>query len=448
MNESAESVGTAPETSDVIPGNAVPPLPRGFSVLLTAAAAMIVVAGLRAFSSSVGPVFLALVIVVVVSPLQRKVLNRGGPSWLALVVLLVTSFGVLAVIVAALVWSTTELVGLLTSESYTEQMFNVQQDIAAALRERGFSNEDLQGVIDGIDAGAVASQVTSALSGLLGVTSGISLLVITMLFMVLDAEKFGNNLQQVALGRPEMVKGLQQFAQRTRSYFVVSTVFGLIVAVLDVAALMALGIPLALVWGVLSLITNYIPNVGFVIGLIPPAVLAFFEGGWQLSVWLIVIYLAINVVIQSVIQPKFVGDAVGLSTTLTFLSLIFWGWVLGPLGALLAVPMTLLAKALLVDIDPSTRWAAPLISLSVPRPLDTIADVFHQHPGNGGPQPNRGSGFGRPSDPPYAVSSNPAPGPADQELENPAPDGADGGPKQRAESDGPRRSAAGQDVAD
>ena len=144
---------------------------------------------------------------------------------------------------------------------------------------------------------------------------------------------------------------------------------------LDVVALMALGIPLAFVWGVLSLITNYIPNIGFVIGLIPPALLAFFAGGWQLAVWVVVIYFAINVIVQSVIQPRFVGDAVGLSATLTFLSLIFWGWVLGPLGALLAVPMTLLAKALLVDIDPTTRWASPLIALDQPRPLDALAEA-------------------------------------------------------------------------
>jgi len=132
-----------------------------------------------------------------------------------------------------------------------------------------------------------------------------------------------------------------------------------------VLALFILGVPLALVWGVLSLITNYIPNIGFVLGLIPPALLAFFEGGWELTLWVIGVYTVINLVIQAVIQPKIVGDAVGLSATLTFVSLIFWGWVLGPLGALLAVPMTLLAKSLLVDIDPSTRWVDPLISLPV-----------------------------------------------------------------------------------
>jgi len=70
----------------------------------------------------------------------------------------------------------------------------------------------------------------------------------------------------------------------------------------------------------------------------------------------------LNVVIQSVIQPKVVGDAVGLSTTLSFFSLIFWTWVIGPLGAILAIPLTLFAKALLIDADPDTRWLRPLIS--------------------------------------------------------------------------------------
>lgn len=346
-----------------VPAGLLFPLPRSYSVLLTAAAAIILVAGLRSFSSSIGPIFLALVIVVVVSPIQQALIRRGFPSWAAMLVLLVASFSVLGAVVIALVWSATELVGLLSSEKYADQLASAREQVTQLLADVGVSGDSLDEALEVLDLGAVAGQVTSALSGLLGVTSAISLLVITMLFLVLDAEKFGTSLSSVADERPEVARALRQFASQTRSYFVVSTVFGLIVAVLDVAALMALGIPLALVWGVLSLITNYIPNIGFVIGLIPPALLAFFEGGWRLSLWVIVTYLVINIIIQSVIQPKFVGDAVGLSTTLTFLSLIFWGWALGPLGALLAVPITLLAKALLVDIDPSTRWAAPLISL-------------------------------------------------------------------------------------
>ena len=114
--------------------------------------------------------------------------------------------------------------------------------------------------------------------------------------------------------------------------------------------------------GLLSFITNYIPNIGFVLGLIPPALLALLQGGVRQAVLVIVAYSVINVMIQSLLQPKFVGDAVGLSITLTFLSLVFWTFVIGPLGALLAVPLSLFAKALLVDADPNSRWLDALIA--------------------------------------------------------------------------------------
>ena len=120
--------------------------------------------------------------------------------------------------------------------------------------------------------------------------------------------------------------------------------------------------PGAFVWGVLAFVTNFIPNIGFVIGIIPPAVVGLLEGGPGLMLAVIVVYCVVNLVIQSIIQPRYVGNAVGLSTSLTFLSLIFWTWVLGPLGALLAVPMSLLVRAILVQANPDAGWMLPLIS--------------------------------------------------------------------------------------
>ena len=142
----------------------------------------------------------------------------------------------------------------------------------------------------------------------------------------------------------------------TRKYFAVATIFGGIVAVLDTIAIWSVGIPAPVLWGLLAFVTNYIPNIGFIIGLIPVALLALLTGGVSQMVLIIVVYCALNLVIQSVLQPKFVGDAVGLTTTVSFLSLIVWAYVLGPLGAILAVPATLLVKALLVDFDADSRW--------------------------------------------------------------------------------------------
>jgi predicted PurR-regulated permease PerM len=115
-------------------------------------------------------------------------------------------------------------------------------------------------------------------------------------------------------------------------------------------------------------VTNYIPNIGFIIGLVPPALLALFEGGPQLALLVVAVCIVINFVIQSVIQPKFIGDAVDLSLSLTFLSLVFWTWVFGPFGAILAIPLTLLVKALLVDVDPHSAWIGTLLTSSEPEP--------------------------------------------------------------------------------
>ena len=124
----------------------------------------------------------------------------------------------------------------------------------------------------------------------------------------------------------------------------VSACFGLIVAVIDGVVLYLMDVPGAFVWAVLAFVTNFIPNIGFVIGVIPPALIALLEDGPGLMLAVIVVYSVVNFVIQSIIQPRVVGDTVGLSPTLTFLSLVFWTWLIGPLGALLAVPLSLLTQ--------------------------------------------------------------------------------------------------------
>jgi AI-2 transport protein TqsA len=165
----------------------------------------------------------------------------------------------------------------------------------------------------------------------------------------------------VAAERPHLPVALTLFSQGTRSYLLVSTVFGAIVALGDWIALAIIGIPAAALWGLLAFITNYVPNIGFVLGLAPPALLGLLAGGWGEFIAVVVVYALLNFVVQTLIQPRFVGDSVGLSMTVTFVALLFWGWVMGALGALLAIPLTLLVKALLVDVDPKGHWLDALL---------------------------------------------------------------------------------------
>lgn len=337
-------------------------IPRGLIVLLAGAGAVVVVVGMRAFAGVLGPVFLALMLTVAVQPVQGWVRGRGGPAWLGLLAALATVVVVLVGLVAALLFSIAQLGSELPR--YADELGAMLDDARDLLAGAGISQDRIHSALSEIDVGTVVAAVDGVLGGLLGVLSNLLFVLALLLFMAFDGTTIGPRMAVVARMRPDIATAFGTFVHGTRSYLVVSTVFGFIVAVLDGAALWLLGVPLPVLWALVSFITNYIPNIGFVIGVIPPAALALLEGGPTLMLWVLVVYSVINVVIQSVIQPKFVGDAVGLSVTVTFLSLVFWGWVLGALGALLAVPLTLLVKALLLDIDPATRWVDVLIGSS------------------------------------------------------------------------------------
>ena len=338
------------------------PLPRALLVLMGTATVTITVAGMRGFSEILGPVFLALVLTIAVHPLRSWLEGRRMPGWLVTVIVLVTVYAFLIGFAVALLVATAQFAELLPT--YKEEMTSTIQDIANWLSHLGVDQAQITAIGDSFDVGRLIGYAGDLLGGLLGVVSSLFFVVTLVLFLASDGAWFPMQLAVTASERGPFVTALGSFADGTRNYLIVSTVFGLIVAVIDTAVLWAMGIPAAILWGLLAFVTNYIPNIGFIIGLVPVAVLALLEGGVGLMLAVIAVYSVINLVIQSIIQPRVVGDKVGMSATLTFLSLVVWAWVLGPLGALLAVPLSLLVKALLVDVDPTARWLGPLLAHS------------------------------------------------------------------------------------
>ncbi|WUJ75065.1 AI-2E family transporter [Kribbella soli] len=355
-----------PDSPDAPPPTASWSLPRGVVVLLGTAGAIITAGGLRGFSSIAGPVFLALILTIAVSPLRRYLIRRGVRSWIAALIALVVVIAILLGLAAALAFSLARLATLLPA--YQATFGQLVNDVRGWLADQGVGNQEIQRVLQAVDLGKALGILQGWLTKLLGVFSDLGFIVILLFFMGMDANSFTTRLTEAAKHRPGFASALTSFARGTTRYLVVSTIFGLIVAVVDVGVLYLLSVPLPWLWGLLAFITNYIPNIGFIIGVVPPALLGLLANGWSSLVWVVVAYCVINFVFQSIIQPKVVGDAVGMSTTLTFLSLVFWAWVLGPLGAILAIPLSLLAKALLLDADPSTHWVNGLISSNDGRP--------------------------------------------------------------------------------
>ncbi|WP_237110767.1 AI-2E family transporter [Nonomuraea sp. MG754425] len=340
-------------------------MPRALIILVGIAAAVVVLFGIREVASIAGPVVLALVLVIAVSPVRGWLRARRAPVWLQVavpflivVLLLIGMFGILTI-------SATQLASLLPK--YTNQFERLLAEAERFAATHGISNDVLNKALQAFDPGRMLGLAQSLLGSLIGVLTALFLIVVLSLAMSLDAPTTARILSTGEGNRPHLVTALSVFAHKTRRYLIVSTVFGLISAILDVIALTLLDVPLPLLWGVLALIANYIPNIGFVISLVPPAILALLDGGVRTMLLVIAAYIVINVVTQSFILPKFLGDAVGLSTTMTFISLIVWTFVLGPLGAILAIPLSLLTRALLIDSDPSATWVRALVSGRIPR---------------------------------------------------------------------------------
>ncbi len=340
-----------------IAGQMQPPVLFGVLVL---AGLVIIGVGLRSTASIVAPVFLVVTLVITVAPLRVWLLRRGVPSVIATIASLLAIYALLFVILGSVVWSVARLVDKLPDYAAA---FNQILDSLLSLADRfGYGTDQLRSLASSLQLSSLAAPAQALLSALTGGVSLLALIIAVVLFLAFDAATMSDRLDVIAETRPHIAAGLQSFAGRVRKYWIVTTIFGLIVAVLDVVSLLVIGVPLALTWGVLAFVTNYIPNIGFVLGVIPPALIALLDGGAGSALAVVIVYTVINIVIQTIIQPRFTGDAVGISGTVAFISLIFWAYLLGGLGALLAVPATLFLKSTLVDNSVPASWVNALIS--------------------------------------------------------------------------------------
>jgi AI-2 transport protein TqsA len=339
-----------------------PILPRSLMITIGIAAALGAALGIQAFNEVVGPVFLALLLSIVVQPVRRFAVRHGLPAWLGTVLSLVAVYAMVVALVVIMVISGVQLAGLVTD--YAPQFEASMQSLGKTLQAAGLSQAQLEAVQKNVDPGKLLDLMAGLFGGVAGILGSIAFLVLLLFFTVTDAGTFASNLARISPAGQRLGQTFELFATGSRRYLAVATIFGAIVAMLDVVALTILDIHYAWLWGLLAFITNYIPNVGFIIGLVPPTIVALLDHDAKTAIAVVVIYCVLNIIIQSVIQPRVIGSSVGLSPTLSFLSLIVWAAILGGIGAFLAVPATLFVKALFVDVDPERRWVIPLISSS------------------------------------------------------------------------------------
>jgi predicted PurR-regulated permease PerM len=345
-------------------------------VLIMLAAAAVVIWGIYSGRAVIGPIALAMVLTVIVHPVRYRLEEKGWPRWLATTSVIAVVYLVLAVLAALLIAALAQFTLLLPE--YADDFDTLAQSAEDSLIALGLSSEIATSAVDSFSPAGMFDITLGALGSLVSGTLTLFLVLAYVIFMAADAAYTRVIVTRFDSSHHDLLAALTRYSVGVRRYFVVNTIFGAVVATLDGLALWALGIPGAFIWAVLAFVTNFIPNIGFVVGLIPPLVLALLTGGWGPALVVLAVYCVVNVTLQVLLQPRFISRAVDLSFTITFVAVIFWGAVMGALGALLAVPMTLLVKALLVDRYPDAAFARALTGN--PEGLKAVAPDPAEHP--------------------------------------------------------------------
>ncbi|NMH58880.1 AI-2E family transporter [Alteromonas ponticola] len=326
--------------------------------LVVLAALVIVFAGIKAASAIMVPFFLSGFIAIACSPLINWATQRKIPKWVSitLVILIIVFIGFL-------------LAGLV-GQSLTEFKQNLPAyklklgDEFSWIAERLAAFNiyvDRNLIASYLDPGMAMSVATNFISGMGGALSNLLLILLTVIFMLFESDSIPKRLH-IALADPDMkMKHVDRFIKSVNSYLAIKTVVSLATGLFIGVWLYVMDIDHFLLWAVLAFMLNYIPNIGSIIAAIPAVIIAFVQYGLASAGLVALGFVLVNTIMGNMVEPKLLGKGMGLSTLVVFLSLIFWGWLLGSVGMLLSVPLTMIVKIALESREES-RWLAVLLS--------------------------------------------------------------------------------------
>lgn len=331
-------------------------------LLLIIAAVVIIIAGMRAAASVITTVFFAFVIAVAVTPLLNWLRNRGVPGWLAFILVAMVVLTFILALVAILVVSLNQFINALPG--YQERIAEVRRSFKGKFAEMGIDMTDVmtldsfqpENLVDTVVG--LAQQASRALS-----TWGFILFLSA--FMLIESIDHPAKLLKALSEKNPIPQQVISFNKDIRSYLAINAWIGALCAGINTVFLILLGVDFAILWGTLSFIMSFIPIVGFVISFLPPAFMALLEFGLVKALIVIAGFIVINTITDNIIYPRIMGKELNLTPLVVILSIFFWSWVLGPLGAILAVPIMLMIKQLILESSDESRWLAALMEPAV-----------------------------------------------------------------------------------
>jgi predicted PurR-regulated permease PerM len=325
--------------------------------VLILAGFIIVVAGMKAASSILVPFFMAVFIAVICAPPMFWLQRKGVPKILALIVILVVILGV-GLLFGALIGSSLNDF-LISLPDYQERLSNHIATFVKWLRGKGI-NIPKQEVPKSFHPGWVMDLAGGIFSALSSVLANAFLILLTVVFILLEAADLPEKLRVVLKNPERSLSAIEKFSQSAKRYLVIKTLTSAATGLVILLWLLILGVDYPVLWATLSFLLNYVPNIGPIIAALPVALLALVQLGVGSALLTVLGFVVVHIVLGNLIEPKVMGKGMSISPLVVFLSLVFWGWVLGPLGMILSVPMTSLVKIALESYK-DTRGVAIML---------------------------------------------------------------------------------------
>lgn len=349
---------------------------REFRILVATAAFVVVVAGMRAATEIIVPVLVAAFLAALCLPAFNWLIERRVPAAASLGVVILTVVIIGTLVVAIIGNSVNNFVQ--DRAEYEARIYELQDDayewLTAKgafvwLKKHGVDVEEIKRR-KAFDTGKLFATFSSMLGSLTTLMSNAFVIFLLFVFILLEAAVFHEKLS--AIGSGTSGERVQKIQHDIRRYLGIKTMVSLMTAASATVLLLLLGVDYAFLWGLLAFLFNFVPNIGSIIAAFPPVMLALIQPGLGLAsaCYAAIGYAVINIVIGNVIEPRVTGKSLGLSTLVVFLSLIFWGWALGPVGMVLSVPLTMIVKIVLENTS-DLRWVAILLDSKAPDPADT-----------------------------------------------------------------------------
>jgi AI-2 transport protein TqsA len=326
-------------------------------VLIILASFIIIIAGMKAAEDLVVPFLLAAFLATIISPPFIWLQKKGIPKGIALLLIIIFFLAALFLIGVLIGTSANDFTKNLPF--YEQKLSNQTQALVSWLIEKDFIEPNFE-LTKAINPAAILNFVGSTLNQLSGIFADGFLILFTVIFMSLEITTLPEKLKKIFDDPERSLSQVSQVYHNINKYIGMKSLTSLGTGVSVYLFLLIVGVDYALLWGVLAFVLNFIPTIGSILAVIPPLLLTIVQLGFVESLIVLAGYIVINTLIGNIIEPKFMGRGLGLSTLVVFLSLVFWGWVLGPVGMLLSVPLTITIKIVL-DSSDETRWLSVLL---------------------------------------------------------------------------------------